>query len=1075
MKGLLAAFARNVVFSNIVLLLVFIGGWMAGSNLIRENFPELSFDSISVLVSYPGADPEEVEEGVTRKIERAIQGLVGIKDFTTYSAENFSYSQIEIKEGFDTKDVLARVRNSVDTIIFPADVEKPVIQEKISGEAVVLLYLQGDMGERRLKEWSENVREELLALPAVTLVENFGTRDYEISIEVSEGKLQQYGLSFTDVSSAVRRSNLNLTGGTLRTEGEEIRLRTMGRKYTGAELAKIVVMANADGETVTLDQVAQIKDDFEDNPVQAVIDGKPAVMVMAIKTKGEDSLAIAKAVKEYVAQKQAQLPKGAILKILYDNTELLQDRIDLLVENGIQGLIIVFASLWIFLNGRLAFWVGMGIPTSIAGALFILWSLGETINMISLFGLIMVLGIVVDDAIVVGEAIYVHRASGDPPVTAAINGVSEVALPVITSVMTTVVAFLPLYYVKGFMGKMVAILPVVVIACLMVSLLEGLFILPAHLSHLPDPNKNYIPSNAFLRIMQRIQEATNQKMGLFVEWIYIPVLHNTLRYRYILFSIAISLLLITMGIMGSGLLKFEVMGDVDGFIVLSTIEFPDGTPSDVTRSAIEKIDEALQRLAAKAETRTGEPLIKHRLTLIGQTLGANSKTGSNLGTVEGILLDSESRGIHYKDLLVQWEKEVGLIPGVKSLTFEGITGAPPGAPIEIWLQGRDMEEIIAASKDTMERLRQLDGVYQVRSDFAPGKNEIRLKLKPEARGLGLTVADLAGQVFTGYYGAEVVRVQRGREDVGIKVRYAAAERSNVSDLYQMRVRTMDGRQLPLMSVADITFESGYSAITRTNGLRRISVSADIDKNRANANEVFQELQRSFFPELQQKYFGLSISMQGEEKRMQEAFGSLKVSFPLAIVGIFVLICTMFRSYVQPLLILVTIPFAGIGSIFGHLLMGYELSMMSIFGMVAVAGVVVNDAIVLIERVNEYLAEGIPFFGALILGAARRFRAIFLTTFSTVLGLAPLIMETDFQAKFLIPMALSIAAGLIFATFLVIALLPCLFAILNDIRLLFHYQKTHKWVSRNAVEPATERNREELEAPPSPKDKTIVLR
>lgn len=1076
MRGLLAAFARNVVFSNIVLLLIFVGGWMAAANLIRENFPELSFDTISIMVAYPGADPEEVEEGITSKIERAVQGLEGIKECTTYSREHLSTALLEVKEGFDIKEILNRVRNSVEAIsTFPMDAEKPVIQELTTGDPVILLYLQGDMSERRLKEWAERVREELIAIPVVTKVINFGTRDYEISIEVSEQRLQQYGLSFAAVSDAIRRSNLNLSGGTLRTEGEEIRLRTLGRKYTGRELSKIVVMANPTGETVTLDQVAHIKDDFEENPIQALIDGKPAVMVMVIKAKGEDSLAIAKEVNAYIAQKQAQLPRGANLKILYDNTQLLKDRIDLLVENGAQGLVIVFLALWIFLNGRLAFWVGMGIPVSIAGALFILWTMGETINMISLFGLIMVLGIVVDDAIVVGEAIYVHRASGDSPLKAAINGVSEVALPVITSVLTTVVAFLPLYYVKGFMGKMVAILPLVVVASLVVSLLEGLFLLPAHLSHLPDPNKKYIPSNPLMRIMQRIQEATNQKMGLFVEWIYIPLLHKTLQYRYVVFCFSISVLMITMGIMGSGFLKFEVMGDVDGFIVVSSVEFPDGTPVEVTRSAIKKIDEALVRLAAKAETRTGDPLIKHRLTLMGQTLQQNSKSGSNVGSVEGILLDSEDRGIHYRDILVEWEKEVGLIPGVKSLTFEGITGEPAGAPIEIWLQGGDMEQLIAASNDMMDRLRQLDGVYQIRSDYAPGKNEMRLSLKPEARGLGLTVSDLARQVYAGYYGFEVVRVQRGREDVGINVRYAADERSNVSDLYRMRIRTFDGRQLPLTSVADVTFAPGYSTITRTNGQRRIAVSADIDKNRANANEVYRELQKSFLPELKQKYYGLTIAMQGEEKRMQEAFGSLKMSFPMAVAGIFVLIAAMFRSYVQPLLILVTIPFGAIGSIYGHLFMGYNLSMMSIFGMVAVAGVVVNDAIVLIERVNEYLAEGMPFFGSVILGAARRFRAIFLTTFTTVCGLAPLILETNFQAKFLIPMALSIAGGLMFATFLVVVQLPCLIAILNDFRLFFRYQKLGTWVSRNAVEPATERYREELEAPPSPEDKTILLR
>lgn len=1075
MKGLYAAFARNVVFSNIVLLLIFVGGGMAAFSMIRENFPEFSMDAISVTIVYPGADPEEVEEGISRKIERAVQGLEGVKECTTYSQENVGSAIIEVKDGFEIKEVRHRVNAAVDAIgTFPMDAAKPIIRELTTQDPVILIYLQGKMDERRLKEWAERIREEILTIPVVTQVDNFGTRDYEISIEVSEKKLRQFGLSFASVSEAIRRSNLNLTGGTLRTQGEEIRLRTLGRKYTGSELANIVVMARPTGEKITLDRVADIKDDFEEDPISANVDGKPAVLMIVSKARGEDSLVIAEEITKYVSKKQSQLPKGATLKILYDNTELLEDRIDLLLENGLQGLIIVFASLWLFLNGRLAFWVGMGIPVSISGALVILWGLGETLNMISLFGLIMVLGIVVDDAIVVGEAIYVHRASGEPPLTAAINGVSEVGLPIITSVMTTIVAFVPLYYVNGMMGKMVAILPIVVVSCLMVSLLEGLFLLPAHLSHLPDPNNKYVPGNVFMRLVQRIQESINRKMGFFVEWIYIPLLHKTIQYRYVVLCISISILMITIGVIKSGLIKFEVLGDVDGFIIISTIEFPEGTPPDVTRGAIEKIDEALQRMADKTATRSGKPLIEHRLSLVGQTLEEISKRGPHVGSVEAILLDSEERGIHYKDLLVQWEKEIGLIPGVKALTFYGLSGGPSGSPIELWLQGRDLDHLIKASSDVMERLNQLEGVFQIRSDFSPGKNEMRLNLKPEASALGLTVDDLARQVYAGYFGNEVVRVQRGREDVRVKVRYAVSERNHVSDIYRMRVRTLDGRQVPLVSVADVTFSPGVSKITRTNGMRRVAISADVDSSRVNANEVFRELRENFFPEFQRKYSGISVSLQGENKRMSEAFGSLKVSFPLTAIGIFVLIAAMFRSYVQPVLIMVTIPFGAVGAVFGHLIMGYDLTMMSIFGMVAVAGVVVNDAIVMIERVNEYLAEGMPFFGSVILGAARRFRAIFLTTFSTICGLAPLILETNFQAKFLIPMALSIAAGEFFATIIVIVELPCLIVILNDLRLFFSRQKTGTQVSRNAVEPATERYREMLEAQPFHENKPIML-
>jgi multidrug efflux pump subunit AcrB len=718
---------------------------------------------------------------------------------------------------------------------------------------------------------------------------------------------------------------------------------------------------------------------------------------------------------------------------------------------------IVFFLLWAFLNARLSFWGGMGIPVSIAGALVILWTMGGTINMVSLFGMIMVLGIVVDDAIVVGEAIYFHRKQGKPPLKAAVDGVSEVGMPIIAAVVTTIVAFIPLLYVGGIMGKFIAIMPVVVISCLAVSLLECLMLLPAHLSHLPDPNVRNNNMNRLTRRLETVHHLTSSGMEWFVARIYTPLLSKSLYYRYISFCIAISVLLLTIGLVKGGILKFEVFSDIDGFIMTSTVEFPSGTPPDVTAQAIEQIDAALLRLAERVQTRSGDPLVEDRLSLIGQTLEDLPKSGPHFGSVQAILLDSERRGVHSKDLMVQWEKEIGPIPGVKSLTFTGLQAGPPGSPIEVWLQGHNMNDILGAADELMDRLRKFDGVYQIRSDFSQGKNELRLELKPEARTLGLTVDDLATQIYAGYYGDEAIRLQRGRDDIRIKVRYTANERSRISDLERVRIRTPDGYEVPLMSVADISFAPGYSTIIRTNGMRRVAVSTDVDTNKANANEIFSELDSNFFPKLQRRHPGLLVALQGEQKKMRESFDGLFVGYPLAILGIFIIIATIFRSYAQPFVILFTVPFGIIGAVLGHLLLGYNLSIMSIFGMVALTGVVVNDAIVLIERINENIAEGMSFFDAILNGGARRFRAIFLTSLSTVGGLAPLIMETDLQAKFLIPMALSIAAGIAFATVLTLVLVPSLLALLSDFRLLVHRLKYGFWPKRVDVEPARNRH------------------
>jgi multidrug efflux pump subunit AcrB len=1058
MKQLLTAFARNTVFANIALAMMLVAGAIATLSMVRENFPEFSLDMITVSVAYPGADPEEVEEGVSRKIEEAVEGVEGIKQYTTVSKENLGTATIEVKEGYELDEVLDRVRSKIDAIsTFPLDAEEPVVTEITVKDPVMLLYLSGQMNERRLKELAEDIKDEVQQIPSISQVSVFGTRDYEIAIEISEERLREYGLTFDQVSRTVRQSNLNLGGGTLRTRGEEIRVRTLGRKYTGKEIADIIVMAGPDGDLITLDRLASIVDGFTEDPIEAAINGDDSVMVVVYKTKEEDSLAISEAVREFVADTRARLPEGISIDILYDNTDMLRDRIDLLVKNGIIGLVIVFILLWMFLNGRLSFWSGMGIPISISGALVILWVLGGTINMVSLFGLIMVLGIVVDDAIVVGEAVYYHRRLGKPALTAAVDGVSEIGMPVVAAVTTTIVAFIPLAYVGGIMGKFIAILPTVVIACLAVSLVECLFLLPAHLNHLPDPDRNRRSGNRIRYRLEALQRVTATGMEWVVERLYRPLLNRVITWRYVSISIAISVLMITTGLMKGGILKFEVFPEIDGFIVTGTVEMPEGTPPAVTREVVGALEKALIRLSERTATRSGEPLLKDRVRLVGQTLEELPRSGPHLGSVQAIFLASEKRGVHSKDLMVAWEEAVGVIPGIRSLTFSGMAVGPPGAPIEIWLQGRRMDDILAASDRLMARLRKFDGVYQIHSDYAAGKNEMRLELKPDARVLGLTVDDLASQIYAGYYGEEAVRLQRGRDDIRVKVRYPEAERRRLVDIEQIRIRTPAGHEVPLYSVADVAFSPGYSAITRTDGMRRVAVSASVDSERANANEIFAELTSQFFPQLTRDYPNVKVALQGEKKKMRESFDSLFVGFPLAVFGIFVIVATIFRSYAQPFVILFTIPFGIIGAVFGHLLLGYDLSIMSIFGMVALTGVVVNDAIVLIERINENLSEGLTFREAIVQGGMRRFRAIVLTSLSTIGGLAPIILETDLQAKVLIPMALAIAAGVAFATILTLLLIPSLLAVLNDMRRLAFRMRTGIWPDREAVEPATKRN------------------
>lgn len=1067
MKSLLAAFARNKVFANIVLVLIFTAGIMAGVFMIKENFPEFSLDMITITVPYPGADPEEVEEGICRKIEEALEGVEGIKQIITQAQENVGTATIEVMENADLRVVLDRVRAKIDAVsTFPVDAEQPVITDVTLRSPIALVYLSGNMSEGRLKEWAERIKDELQALPEISQVETFGTRDYEIHIEVSEKTLRRYGLTFAQVADAVRRSNLNLAGGTIRTEGEEIRVRTVGRRYTGEELASLVLLATPDGAMIPLGRVGRIVDGFTEDPIRASVNGQPAVMLIVFKTSQEDALAISSAVTRFVERKAKELPDSLHIKILYDTTDMLRARIHLLLRNGLYGLLLVLVLLWLFLDVRLAFWAGMGIPVSVAGALAIVWGLGGTINMISLFALIMVVGIIVDDAIVVGEAIFVHRQRGEPALRAAVEGTREVGLPVVAAVTTTIVAFIPLAFVGGIMGKFIAILPQVVVACLSVSLLECLTLLPAHLNDLPDPNHRESKPATLRRLLDGIQRKVQWGTDWFIERVYLPSLRFFLKWRYIGLSAAIAVLLISLGVIQGGIVKFIVFSEIDGFVINATIEFPEGTPVDVTHEAVSRVENALLRLNERLKTRTGQPLLVDRLVLVGQTLGQVPSRGPHFGAIQAILLDSEKRGIHSKDIMVAWEKETGRIPGIKSLTFEGMEAGPPGAPIEVWIQGENMNHIVAASEELMERLRRFDGVYQIRSDYAAGKRELRLRLKPEAHALGLTVEDLARQIYAGYYGEEALRIQRGRDDIRIKVRYTEEERRDLSKLDHVRIRTAQGAEVPLRSVASLESAPGYAQITRTDGMRRVAVSAAVDSDRANAQEIFQELSAGFFPDLEKRYPGLRIAVQGEKKKMRESLSSLKVGFPLALLGIFIIIATIFRSYVQSVIIMVTIPFGLIGAVVGHLLMGFDISIMSLFGMVALTGVVVNDAIVLIERVNENLAEGMRFFDAVVEGGRRRFRAVVLTTVTTVGGLMPMVLETDFQARFLIPMAVTLAAGVAFATVLTLVLIPALFAILNDIRLVLYRARNGRWPQRREdVEPAQRRKNNGLDTKP----------
>jgi multidrug efflux pump subunit AcrB len=1057
MKEIIRAIVANNVFANVVMVIILVVGTIAGFNMVRESMPEFDIGLIAIEVPFPGADPEEVEEGICHRIETVIDGLEGVKKYNTTAWEGFASVEVWAVEGYDIEKLKDSVRNAVDSIsTFPARAEKPQIYEVRDDDETINLALWGSLPERQLKEWAEAVRDDLQRLPHISRVEVFGARNYEINIEVSKEKLWEYGLTLDDVTQSVFRGSLNLPAGTIRTEGEEIRIRTIGRKYNGRDFGAVVVKSSPNGDIVTLKDVSTIRDTFTENASYSNFNDHPCVLVSVLKAKGEDALAQADEAREYAAKKQKELPAGLNITPCFDDTEFVTGQIKLLTEDAVSGLILVVVTLWLFLNTRLSFWIAMGIPVSFAGALCILWLLGMTINQISLIAFIIVLGIVVDDAIVLGDAIYAHRQQGQGPLEAAVSGVSEVGAPVLAAVMTMITAFIPLAFIPGMMGQIIAVMPVVVIATMIVSTIESLFLLPTHLNHLADPNA---PEPVRPRWQERLI-AFHGGFARGLEWfaahMYQPAVRVAIRYRYVTLCCGIGVLLVAGGLVAGGRVRVIFWPPVDGNSLNAFVEFPPGTPGAVTREAVEQTRTAFERVAARTKTANGEPLIRNIFTRV-------NSFQPHTGYLSVEMLSAGVRGVHSQDLSAAWQKEVGVLPGAVQQTFREDQVGMGGPPIEIWLQGKDLGALRQAAGELKTKLATYDGVYQIADDLRAGRTEIQVRLKPEAHSLGLTLDQVARHLYSGYYGEEAQRFQRGRDDVRVRIRYPEEERKTLAEMERVRVRTPQGFDVPLMSVAEVTTAPGVSNIKGSNGLRRIAVTASADFNRANPSEIVTDLGNDYLDSLCAQYGNLTWTVEGVEESNRETLAGIQRGFAIAALGIFVILATTFRSYLQPVVIMLMIPFGTVGAVFGHLAMGIPLTFLSLFGIVALAGIVVNDSIVLIECINELIAKGTPVYEALAQAGVRRFRAIFLTSVTTFIGLGPLVWERDLQAQIVIPMGVSIAAGSAFGTFVTLLFTPSLIAITNDARRLVHRVVHKQWPTPEEVEPARNRRNVDQDA------------
>jgi multidrug efflux pump subunit AcrB len=1041
-SGVLAWFAANHVAANILMFFILASGILAGHIVLVEVFPELESDIVTIRVSYLGAAPAEVEEGVCMRIEEAIASIEGIERIRSTAQENMGTVTVELDEDADNRKALDEIKNEVDRIeTFPAETEKPIISEITNRTQVITLVLHGKVPESTLKYLAEQLRDELTAMDEITQVELAGVRRFEISIEVSEESLRRWGLSFSQVSEAVRQASLDLPGGSVKTAGGEILLRAKGQRYRGPEFGEIVVMTRADGTVIRLADIAEVIDGFEDSDVASRFDGEPAASVRVFRVGDQGALEVAEVVREYVEELSPRLPAGVKVAIWEDRSEILRSRLQLLIRNGAIGLALVLISLGLFLEARVAFWTMMGIPISFLGGLFLIHQGDVSINMISLFAFIVSLGIVVDDAIVVGENVFTYREQGMDPLSAAVKGVHEMAVPVSFAIMTTVAAFLPLMFTAGQMGKIMRQIPIVVCAVLLVSLVEALLILPAHLSG----KKRQRALGAIGRFQLRFR----QGLEIFIQRVYAPVLDVCLHNRYITVATAIAIFLITVSMIIGGFIKFTFMPEIDSDNLTAQLTMPQGTPLDQTREVVKRLEAAAEQMREEYdEQRPGAPsVIRHMQSSIGEQPRASrssgpahggstvSVSGSHLAEINIELLSSEERGISSVELVNRWRELVGEVAGASSLTFTSSLFSV-GEDINIELSHQHFDTLLRAADRLKEVVSEYPGVSDVADSFMPGKLELKLELMPEGRTLGLTLAELARQVRQGFYGDEAQRIQRGRDDIRVMVRYPEAARETLRGIEQMRIRLPGGTEVPFRTVAEVREGRGYAAINRTDRRRVVSITASVDEKVANANEINADLRSKTLPELQHDFPGLAHSFEGQQREQSESMMSMGINFVVALIAIFCLLAIPFRSYIQPVIVMSAIPFGIVGAVLGHLIMGFDLSMLSGFGIVALTGVVVNDSLIMIDLINRERSSGKPIKEVIRASGMRRFRPILLTTLTTFLGLMPMILETSLQARFLIPMAISLGFGVVFATAITLILVPCLYNILVDIRGVF---------------------------------------
>ena len=1046
MKTVINWFVNNIVAANLFMAMILISGYFTLPKILMEIFPAPVLDIISISIPYPGASPEDIEKSICTKVEENIAGIESVKKIRSTSLENQGLIYVELLPGEEISKAKEEITTNINSITtFPDQAEKPIISEYKIQSQVMQIAVSGDLNENSLTTISKRIQDEISILPDITLTTLAGIKSKEISIEISENQLRKYSLTFDQVIAAVRASSIDMPGGKIESRKNEYLIRTKGQANSGLEYENITIVTKSDGTRLKLGDIASIKDGFVDDAAVLNFNGYPTKLINVYRVGNQNAIKVSDSVNEYISNTQKILPEGVHLTSWNDESKILRGRIDLLMKNAKLGLFLVLIMLALFLKPKLAFWVSLGIPISFMGALLMLPYLDVSINLLSLFTFILVLGIVVDDAVIVGENIYRHIEKGVDLKTAASKGAYEVGVPVVFAVLTTIATFSPMLFVEGSVGRIWRIIPLVVIPTLFWSLIESLTILPAHLAHMKSSSsKNKLISEVSRR-WGLFQSKVEYLLKSFIQNKYKPLLEKSVKNPFLTVSIFIFILLVNIGIIGGGWLKFSFFPPIEAEVIKVDVTFPLGTPIEITNDAIDRIERAAISTDEYFQKNKNQKLFVNTLASVGmesintagQSAGPGGSGGvytfsSHKGYIWAELVSGEERRVSVNDVVNKWREETGPIIGVKDIQFTASL-FDPGEPINIQLTGLDFKDLNIVVDRIKSHLKNYVGVFDIKDSYSDGKDQLNISILPEAENYGITNSSLATQVRQGFYGQDIQTIQRGRDEIKVNIRYPKGDRQRISNLENMFIRTPDGREIPFKLVGKIEESISSPSITRINRKRAINITADVDISKANSNEIVRNLQDNFLPDLLSQYPYVSYSLEGEQRQQNENLESLGNNYLLALILVYILLAIPFRSYIQPLVVMSAIPFGIIGAVVGHMLLGMNFTILSMIGIVALSGVVVNDSLVLVDFINRYHKKGKTIRDAAIESGQARFRPILLTSITTFVGLIPLLLEKSLQAQFLIPMAVSLGFGVLFSTFITLILVPNGVIIIDQIK------------------------------------------